>query len=408
MVRIQTLFLFALVIASLFCGVQAAHAVDDIDRILVVNGLSETLTLIDRAGDSIAQNVLALGLAPNRIRRAGTSVLVVNSISDDLWVIDPVTFSVTRTIKFPDGDNPWDVVVIDDTLCAVSMLVGSSAIFVNYATGDTLGRIATGKSPEGMAVVGDNLWIANTGFDFGTYQYDPGTITVADVHTGAPVTTVPVGTNPQSIVRAGDGMLHALCTGNYYDRFGIVYVIDPETATVLDSISLGGSPGDVIAGPGGVNFVAAGGWADSGHVYRYDALAGTVLNGAADPWHSAQGVVGLFERPEGGIYTLCFNADSVIGHASDGTVVEKYQVGDGPQAAVYITNRQPGDLDEDGFVTALDLGKLIDYLFAGAPPPPRPASADLNADCFCDALDLGTLIDYLFAGSADVQWGCLQ
>lgn len=398
----------AVVALLVLVGAQPAHAVDDIDRILIVNGLSETLTLIDRAGDSIAQNVLALGLAPNRIRRAGSSVLLVNSISDDLWVIDPLTFAVTRTVKFPDGDNPWDVVVIDDTLCAVSMLVANNAILVNHATGDTLGRITTGKSPEGMVVAGNNLWIANTGFDFGTFQYDPGTVTVADAHTGAPVATVPVGTNPQSIVRVGDGTLHVLCTGNYFDRFGIVYVIDPETASVLDSIPLGGSPGDLIAAPGGINYIAAGGWVDSGEVYRYDALLRTVLNGAANPWHSAQGVTGLIERPGGGIYTLCFNADSVIGHGADGSVVEKYQVGDGPQAAVYITNRQPGDLDEDGFVTALDLGKLIDYLFAGAPAPPRPASADLNADCFSDALDLGKLIDYLFAGSTDVLWGCAQ
>jgi YVTN family beta-propeller protein len=403
------IFLPLLIIAAPFFGaVQPAGAVEDIDRLLVVNGLSETLTLIDRAGDSVAQNVIALGLAPNRIRRAGSSVLLVNSISDDLWVIDPLTFAVTRTVKFPDGDNPWDVVVIDDSLCAVSMLVASNAILVNYATGDTLSRIATGKSPEGMLVADSNLWIANTGFDFGTFQYDPGTVTIANAYTGAPVTTVPVGTNPQSIVRVGDGTLHVLCTGNYFDRFGIVYVIDPETAAVLDSIPLGGSPGDLVVGPGGINYIAAGGWVDSGEVYRYDALSRTVLNGAANPWHSAQGVTGLIDRAGGGIYTLCFNADSVIGHAPDGTVMEKYQVGDGPQAAVYITNRQPGDLDEDGFVTALDLGRLIDYLFAGAPPPPRPASADLNADCFCDALDLGELIDYLFAGSVDVQWGCAR
>ncbi len=199
-----------------------------------------------------------------------------------------------------------------------------------------------------------------------------------------------------------------LCTGNYFDQFGIVYVIDPATATVVDSISLGGSPGDLIAGSDGINYAAAGGWADSGDVYRYDALSRTVLNGSANPWHSASGVTGVLERPDGGIYTLCFNADSVIGHDGTGAVVEKYQVGDGPQAAVYITNRRPGDLDEDGFVTALDLGKMIDFLFAGAPPPPRPASADLNHDCFSDALDLGKLIDLLFAGSTNVYWGCAQ
>lgn len=57
-----------------------------------------------------------------------------------------------------------------------------------------------------------------------------------------------------------------------------------------------------------------------------------------------------------------------------------------------------GDLDGDGFLTALDLASLIDVLFAGAPVPFPPARADLNCDGFPDALDLGILIDVLFAG----------
>jgi hypothetical protein len=390
----------------LLVGLTPAHAVDDIDRLLVINGLSETLTLIDRAGDSLVLNVLTLGLAPNRIRLAGEDVLLVNSISDDLWVIDPVSFSVRRKIKFPDGDNPWDVVAVDDTLCAVSMLVAGNAMLVNYASGDTLGRIATGKSPEGLMVLDSNLWIANTGFDFGTYQYDPGTVTVVNAYTGAPDATVAVGTNPQSLVRAADGMIHVLCTGNYFDQFGIVYVIDPATATVVDSIPMGGSPGDLIVGLGGINYAAAGGWADSGEVYRYDALTLTMLNGAANPWHSGQGVTGVLQRQEGGVFAVCFNADLVIGHDRDGAVKESYQVGDGPQAAVHITNRIPGDLDEDGFVTALDLGMMIDYLFAGGTPPERPSSADYDGSCFPDAIDLGSLIDVLFAGAIGLQWGC--
>jgi hypothetical protein len=400
---LRTGFLLVLIVLS---AVETASAVEDVDRLLVINGLSETLTLIDRAGDSLVPNVLTLGLAPNRIRLAGDELLVVNSISDDVWVVDPESFAISRSIKFPDGDNPWDVVAIDDTLCAISMLVAGNVALANYASGDTLGRIATGKSPEGMIVVGNNLWVANTGFDFGTFLYDPGTVSVVNAYTRVPVATIGVGTNPQALLRVSDGTIHVLCTGNYFDRFGIVYVIDPSTLDVVDSLSLGGSPGDLISSAGGIACVAAGGWADSGEVYRYDALSRTLLNGAANPWHSGQGVTALLARQEGGVYALCFNADLVVGHDRDGRVTNSYLVGDGPQAAVHITNRHPGDLDEDGFVTALDLGMMIDYLFAGGSPPERPASADINGDCFPDALDLGGLIDFLFAGGTNVYWGC--
>lgn len=60
------------------------------------------------------------------------------------------------------------------------------------------------------------------------------------------------------------------------------------------------------------------------------------------------------------------------------------------------------DFDEDGFVTALDLGQLIDILFAGHAnvqdagcPAPR---GDADCDGFTTALDLSITIDYLFAG----------
>jgi hypothetical protein len=58
------------------------------------------------------------------------------------------------------------------------------------------------------------------------------------------------------------------------------------------------------------------------------------------------------------------------------------------------------DLDGDDFYTALDLGKVIDILFAGDPdisdpfcPNPR---ADFDCDGFSTALDLSALIDLLF------------
>lgn len=62
------------------------------------------------------------------------------------------------------------------------------------------------------------------------------------------------------------------------------------------------------------------------------------------------------------------------------------------------------DYDEDGFLTALDLGNMIDVLFAGKldiqdPACPTPRE-DFDCDGFSTALDLGKLIDHLFAGAA--------
>jgi len=63
-----------------------------------------------------------------------------------------------------------------------------------------------------------------------------------------------------------------------------------------------------------------------------------------------------------------------------------------------------GDIEPDGFLTALDLASCIDILFAGSPdiqdtgcPTPR---FDIDCDGFSTALDLSKLIDHLFAGGA--------
>jgi len=63
-----------------------------------------------------------------------------------------------------------------------------------------------------------------------------------------------------------------------------------------------------------------------------------------------------------------------------------------------------GDLDLDGWITAIDLGREIDYLFAAGPILTEPNcdgladGGDFNCDGFPDAIDLAGYIDHLFAG----------
>ncbi len=382
-----------------------AWAIDD-DRMLIINGLAETLSLVDRAGDSTVLTVQTLGLSPNEMEIATGALLLTNSVSDDLWVLDSESYQVLRTIDFPEGENPYDVAVIDDTMCVVSLTLANDIMYVNYESGDTLQRVDVGTSPQGCCVQNSRLWVANTGFDYGTFLYGQGTVSVFNAATGIPIATVDVGTNPQVIAEAADGTIHVLCTGNYFDRFGIVYIIDPGSLSLVDSLTLGGSPGDLVFTPDGIGYVAAGGWIDSGFVYRYDAVARTVLNGDANPWKTAQGVIGVSPRLEGGVFAYCFGADSVIGHGRDGTIEETYQLGDGPQPGVHISNRRPGDFDNDGVIDAIDLNQLISFLFFNGPAGPRPNAADLNHDCIFDAVDLNLQIITTFFNATNVYWGC--
>jgi hypothetical protein len=71
-----------------------------------------------------------------------------------------------------------------------------------------------------------------------------------------------------------------------------------------------------------------------------------------------------------------------------------------------------GDSDLDGFATVLDLGDLIDILFAGRPDVQEPLCLsprfDLDCDGFTTALDLSRMTEHLFAGGSPACDPCAQ
>jgi len=87
--------------------------------------------------------------------------------------------------------------------------------------------------------------------------------------------------------------------------------------------------------------------------------------------------------------------------ASDQAIVPQFSTGYGI-IDYFCTNH--GDLDQDQFMTAIDLGMEIDYLFAGRSLQSAPFCeglvdpGDFNCDGWPDAIDLAGYIDHLFAG----------
>jgi len=58
----------------------------------------------------------------------------------------------------------------------------------------------------------------------------------------------------------------------------------------------------------------------------------------------------------------------------------------------------PGDVNADGEVDPVDLAYLVDYFYAGGPPPVPLASGDVNCDGSVDPVDLAVMADYFYAG----------
>ena len=106
-----------------------------------------------------------------------------------------------------------------------------------------------------------------------------------------------------------------------------------------------------------------------------------------------------------GIPEEAFSAEVTFGVTEAGSALHKEKAL--PLAVAGLSYR-PGDLNDDATIDALDLGFLIDYLFAGQILTVPVNAADVNGDCQPDALDLGRLIDYLFAGGTAPQPGCIE
>lgn len=125
------------------------------------------------------------------------------------------------------------------------------------------------------------------------------------------------------------------------------------------------------------------------------------LSASADfslPWYSFNGGGEL-----GGLSATQGLSQSIGQLASGHGSSPDYTLDIGFMAGAEVCNcPYQGDVDEDGFIGALDLGSMIDILFIGAPnlqdpqcPTPR---VDFHCDGFSDATDLGAYIDYMFAG----------
>lgn len=141
------------------------------------------------------------------------------------------------------------------------------------------------------------------------------------------------------------------------------------------------------------------------HVYRRVASNNSVFYRLDDP-------TGSLANP--GVSAASF-ADMTSDGVSEYAYIIMAEDGDGNYSAhseeVTILASEPGclcpaqgDLDDDGFVTTLDVAILIDVLYAGGADvhdPQCPSTrSDIDCDGFPTTLDLGFLIDYAFAGGA--------
>ncbi len=364
----------------------------------VVNSVGETVSKVNLTSGAITNHILPLGSdissAPNQVLLYGNRGFVTNSLTNEVQVIDVAAESTLTFWPMPAGSNPYWMSIYDEQALFVSLTLLNSIARVDLQTGTILGIDSVGLSPQQMLIHNHLLYVSNTGLDYTTFNYGQGTLTIWDIREDSILDVIPVGTNPQQLALDANNRIHVICTGNYFDRSGIVYVIDPNTQSVIDSMPTGGSPGGLVITDDNHGWIAAGGFATNGELYSYDAGNLTLFRDASNPIPTGLGCTAVEGWKENSVLAITF-ANQVERISSDYLAGPTYGVGSGPSSLAI--NYLSGDVDGTWSVDIADLTRMVDNLFISFAVFESPRwRGDVDGELGVDIGDLTRLVDHLF------------
>jgi DNA-binding beta-propeller fold protein YncE len=275
-----------------------------------VENLSETVSVVNldrwQAGitpHSVSPLFLS-GRVPNSIATYAGKGYIVNSTGNSVTVFSLRDTEARHELALFPNANPWAIAFVQRGSVLYALVTcwldNSLAIVrVEEGGGSLVGRIPlrNGMSPEGIVIVGDTAWIAMSGFNFSTYGYDAGYVTIVDISSDDPddwqeIDALPVADDPQALVfdEAND-KVYVLSTGAiinwpvYAD--GELAVFDAVThAKKRDAVIPGGAQAIVLDETSGHLFIAGGGFIacyDSASLARVPQNAFSPLPAASDP-----------------------------------------------------------------------------------------------------------------------------
>lgn len=110
---------------------------------------------------------------------------------------------------------------------------------VDTATLQVLRTVTVGRQPEEMAIVGDKLYIANSG-GYSPPRYER-TVSVVDMNTFKEIKRIDVAINLHRVKADKYGDVYVTSRGDYYNIHSKLYVIDTQKDIVKDSFNLAAS-----------------------------------------------------------------------------------------------------------------------------------------------------------------------
>lgn len=167
-------------------------------------------------------------------------LFIVSNMVDKIEVVDLETLSSLDEIEY--SKTPTDITFVGNAKAYVTNLYDNSVTVVDLENmEETDQTISVGSYPYFAHAINGKVFVSNNGFG------GSNTISVIDVASGAVENTITVGAGPFQIAEDPAGQLWVVCEGAAAydddgnrdpenDTPGGIFIIDPETQSVVSSI----------------------------------------------------------------------------------------------------------------------------------------------------------------------------
>lgn len=239
-----------------------------------------SITSFNPLTGSVSQNVFeaANGRPIGDLLHSATLIddklyLVVNN-SHKIEVVEPESFTEIATINIADEASPRFIAKAGENKAYVTNLYGNSVSVIDLENMEETATIDVGLNPEGIGIVGNRAYVANSAFG------DGNTVSVIDTESDEVINTITVGDNPVGIHVDEAGRVWVTCVGAYNDfndpdddTPGELHILDGETGDPIEVITVGGHPGDFV-----MNYEAGKGYLSNGTVFEINTTSYEIVN----------------------------------------------------------------------------------------------------------------------------------
>lgn len=172
-----------------------------------------------------------LGDTGNDIEIYGSKLYAVVNVSSQVEVVDASTGKSLRQIPlFADGKQREPRKIAFWKNKALVSCFDGNVVVIDTTTLQEENTIKVGRNPEGLVVVGDKLYVANSG-GLSYPNYDK-TVSVVDLNTFSEIKKIDVDINPCVLKADKYGDIYLITRGNYGDVKSKLQVISTLTDEV--------------------------------------------------------------------------------------------------------------------------------------------------------------------------------